>query len=104
MMWILLLTALMLSIWTILTRRREFFSYGAARWRVALIGGLATTTSYGIILWAMAQAPIAAVAALRETSMIFVLAIAVIVFKERAGLRRYAATFLIACGAAIRIG
>jgi drug/metabolite transporter (DMT)-like permease len=104
MKWILLLTALMLSIWTILTRRRELFSYAAGRWRVALVGGLATTTSYGIILWAMTQAPIAVVAALRETSMLFVLAIAVIVFKERVGLRRYGATVLIACGAAaIRI-
>jgi drug/metabolite transporter (DMT)-like permease len=36
--------------------------------------------------------------------MLFVLAIAVIVFKERVGLRRYGATVLIACGAAaIRI-
>jgi drug/metabolite transporter (DMT)-like permease len=104
MMWIQLLTALMLSIWTLSTRRRELFSYAAGRWRIALVGGLATTTAYGIILWAMTQAPIAAVAALRETSMIFVLAIAVIVFKERAGLRRYGATVLIACGAAaIRI-
>jgi uncharacterized membrane protein len=52
----------------------------------------------------MTQAPIAAVAALRETSMAFVLAIAVLVFKERVGLRRYAATALITCGAvAIRL-
>jgi uncharacterized membrane protein len=84
-----------------LTRRRELFSYAGGRLRVALVGGLATTTSYGIVLWAMTQAPIAAVAALRETSMIFVLAIAVVVFKERAGLRRYAATALIACGAVV---
>jgi len=69
------------------------------RVRIALVGGLATTASYGIVLWAMTQAPIAVVAALRETSMIFVLAMAVIIFKERAGLRRYAATALIACGA-----
>jgi uncharacterized membrane protein len=101
LMWNLLLTALILSIWTMLTRRRELFSYAGGRLRVALVGGLATTTSYGIVLWAMTQAPIAAVAALRETSMIFVLAIAVVVFKERAGLRRYAATALIACGAVV---
>ena len=104
LMWNLLLTALILSIWTLRTRPGELFSYAGGRVRVALVGGLATTASYGIVLWAMTQAPIAAVAALRETSMIFLLAIAVLVFKERAGLRRYAATALIACGAAaIRI-
>jgi uncharacterized membrane protein len=100
LMWNLVLTALILSIWTLVTRRGELFSYAVGRVRSALIGGLATTVAYGIILWAMTQAPIAAVAALRETSMIFVLAIAVIIFKERAGLRRYGATALIACGAA----
>jgi uncharacterized membrane protein len=100
LMWNLVLTALILSIWTLLTRRGELFSYAVGRVRSALIGGLATTAAYGIILWAMTQAPIAAVAALRETSMIFVLAMAVIIFKERAGLRRYGATALIACGAA----
>jgi uncharacterized membrane protein len=102
--WNLLLTALILSFWTMLTRRRELFSYAEGRLRVALVGGLAMVISYGIVLWAMTQAPIAAVAALRETSMMFVLVIAVVVFKERAGLRRYAATALIACGAvAIRL-
>ena len=103
-LWNLLLTALILSIWTMLTRCKEFFDYAEGRLPVALIGGLATVMSYGIVLWAMTQAPIAAVAALRETSMIFVLAIAVVVFKERAGPRRYAATVLIAGGAvAIRL-
>jgi uncharacterized membrane protein len=100
LMWNLVMTALILSGWTLLTRRGELFSYAVGRVRSALIGGIATTVAYGIILWAMTQAPIAAVAALRETSMIFVLAMAVIFFKERAGVRRYGATALIVCGAA----
>jgi uncharacterized membrane protein len=104
MLWNLLTTAIIFSVWTIVTRPGELLAYAGGRMRIALVGGIATTTSYGIILWAMTQAPIAAVAALRETSMIFVLAIAVVVFKERAGLRRYAATALIAGGAvAIRL-
>jgi uncharacterized membrane protein len=103
-MWNLVLTALILSIWTVMTRRKELFGYAGGHLRIALVGGLATTISYVIVLWAMTQAPIAAVAALRETSMIFVLAIAVVIFKERGGARRYAATALIACGAvAVRL-
>jgi uncharacterized membrane protein len=39
-----------------------------------------------------------------ETSMVFGMAIAVLILKERAGIRRYVATALIACGAiAIRL-
>lgn len=99
-MWNILLAALILLVWTMLTRGRELLAYAQGRLRGAFVGGLATTISYGIILWAMTQAPVAAVAALRETSMIFVLAIAVVIFKERAGVGRYGATALIAGGAA----
>jgi uncharacterized membrane protein len=68
------------------------------------MGGAAVLISYEIALWAMTQVPIAVVAALRETSMVFGMAIAVLILKERAGIRRYVATALIACGAiAIRL-
>jgi uncharacterized membrane protein len=103
-MWNLLVAAVILTIWAGATRRGEFLNYAKGRLASALVGGLAAVVAYGIVLWAMTQAPVAAVAALRETSMVFVLAIAVLVFKERVGLRRYAATALITCGAvAIRL-
>jgi uncharacterized membrane protein len=103
-MWNLLVAAIILTIWTVLTRRGEFLDYAKGRLVSALVGGLAAVIAYGIVLWGMTQAPVAAVAALRETSMVFVLAIAVFIFKERVGLRRYAATALITCGAiAIRL-
>jgi drug/metabolite transporter (DMT)-like permease len=38
--------------------------------------------SYGLALWAMTQAPLAVVAALRETSILFGALIAFIVLKE----------------------
>jgi drug/metabolite transporter (DMT)-like permease len=100
-MWNVLLTGLILLAWTLLTRPKELFIYAHGRLRITLVGGVATVTAYGIVLWAMTQAPIAAVAALRETSMIFVLVIAVLFLKERVGPRRYAATALIVCGAIV---
>jgi uncharacterized membrane protein len=100
-MWNVLLTGLILLSWTLITRPKELFVYAQGRLRLTFVGGVATITAYGIVLWAMTQAPIAAVAALRETSMIFVLAIAVLILKERVGVRRYAATALIACGAVV---
>ncbi|HBZ05195.1 MAG TPA: EamA family transporter, partial [Massilia sp.] len=50
-------------------------------------------------LWAMTQAPVAAVAALRETSILFATAIAFLFLRERIGPGRLAAAALIACGA-----
>ncbi|WP_297858299.1 EamA family transporter [Elioraea sp.] len=70
------------------------------RWRVVVIGGCCTAASYTLALWAMTQAPIAAVAALRETSILFGVALAAIVLRERPGWRRQAAATAIACGAA----
>jgi uncharacterized membrane protein len=103
-MWIFEVTALVLLLGALFTRPRELLLYAQGRLRSALIGGVAMLIAYEITLWAMTQAPIAVVAALRETSMVFGIAIAVLVLKERAGVRRFAATALIASGAmAIRL-
>jgi len=66
---------------------------------VAPLGGLASVGSYGIALWAMTRAPVAAVAALRETSILFATAIAAFILREPIGRARLAAVTLIACGA-----
>jgi drug/metabolite transporter (DMT)-like permease len=54
--------------------------------------------SYGIAIWAMTVAPIAVVAALRETSVLFGAAIAVVILKEPLRAMRIAAACLIVCG------
>jgi drug/metabolite transporter (DMT)-like permease len=51
-------------------------------WRIGLAGGTLQLGSYGIAIWAMTVAPIALVAALRETSVLFGAAIAVVFLKE----------------------
>jgi uncharacterized membrane protein len=103
-MWNLLVAGIMVTAWTLATRRDELLSFARHGIASGLVGGMATVVAYGIILWAMTQAPVPAVAALRETSMVFVLLIAAFIFKERVGLRRCAATALITCGAvAIRL-
>ncbi|WP_110648879.1 EamA family transporter [Salinicola peritrichatus] len=51
-------------------------------WRVGLMGGALSLGAYGITIWAMTQAPIALVAALRETSVLFAIAIGVVWLKE----------------------
>jgi drug/metabolite transporter (DMT)-like permease len=73
---------------------------GATRrfWRHGLAGGALQTLSYGIVLWAMTLAPIALVASLRETSVLFGAVIAVIVLKEPLRTARVGAAALIVCG------
>jgi drug/metabolite transporter (DMT)-like permease len=70
----------------------------APYWRQGLAGGAMQVLSYGIAIWAMTVAPIAIVAALRETSVLFGAAIAVIVLKEPLRAARLVAAGLILIG------
>lgn len=67
-------------------------------WRVGLVGGALTTMSYAIAIWAMTVAPIAIVAALREASVLFGAAIAVVFLKERLRPSRVVAAVMIVFG------
>jgi len=58
------------------------------RWPVALVGSSASLGAYAIALWAMTKAPVASVAALRETSVLFATLIGVLMLKERFRLQR----------------
>ncbi|MFO1270558.1 MAG: EamA family transporter [Rubrivivax sp.] len=78
--------------------RRRILAYARSRWALATLGGLASLGSYGIALWAMTRAPVAAVSAMRETSVLFATALSVLVLKERFGLQRIAGAAVIVAG------
>jgi uncharacterized membrane protein len=65
-----------------------------------LAGGAGTVSAYALALSAMTVAPVALVAALRETSILFATLISALVLKERVTLLRMVCTGLIAAGAA----
>src|SRR5437764_13153421 len=67
-------------------------------WRSGLIGGVLSLTAYWIVIWAMTVAPIAIVAALRETSVLFGALIAVVILKEPLQAPRVAAALMIVAG------
>ena len=99
--WLFLLTGIGVSGALAVKRRLGALgAYLAAKPLLALGGGLATAGSYGVALWAMTLAPIAVVAALRETSIVFAVAIAAWVLRERVGRARVLGALLIAGGAA----
>jgi len=66
--------------------------------RTMLIGGGASVGAYMLVVWAMTQAPIALVPALRETSTIFALFIGVVFLKESLTKVKIFATLLTLCG------
>jgi drug/metabolite transporter (DMT)-like permease len=100
-LWVFLLTGLPLAIWVVARRSSVFVPHVARHWRIGMVGGVATTTSYGLALWAMTMAPVAVVAALRETSILFGTLLAGFVLKEHIGVRRLVAACLIAGSAAL---
>ena len=71
----------------------------AQRGTIGLIGGACSALSYGLALWAMTVAPLAAVAALRETSVLFAVAISTFILREGGGARRFLAAALVVGGA-----
>ncbi|WP_340107764.1 DMT family transporter [Pikeienuella sp. HZG-20] len=74
----------------------------ALRARVALfIGGGASFAAYALAIYAFTVAPIALVAALRETSIVFALLIGVFFLKERLNLVKVASTAITLIGAAL---
>ncbi len=78
--------------------RRAVLSYARQRWWLATLGGLASLGSYGIALWAMTRAPLAAVSALRESSVLFATVLSVVVLKERLGPQRIVGAVVIVMG------
>ncbi len=73
-------------------------AYAKKRWPVALGGAVASLGSYGIALWAMTLAPVATVAALRETSVLFAALLGAWLLKERFTQRRVVGTLTIVAG------
>ena len=67
-------------------------------WLRGFAGGGLQVLSYGIAVWAMTIAPIAIVASLRETSVLFGAILAVTVLKEPLRAIRIVAALLILCG------
>ncbi|MDJ1653207.1 DMT family transporter [Raoultella sp. Ech2A] len=98
-LWSFLMNGSCLLGWATIARRREVSRYLRQHWHKGLLGGVSTMGSYGLALWAMTQAPLAVVAALRETSILFGALIAFVLLKERVIPLRIAAACGIAAGA-----
>ena len=98
--WLTFLEGLPFLGWIFARRGRPAAAYLARGWRRGLVGGAISVAAYGIVLWAMTRAPVAAVAALRETSVLFAALIGALWLKEGFGVRRLAGAASVVLGVA----
>jgi drug/metabolite transporter (DMT)-like permease len=96
--WLFTLDALPFAVIIYLMKKDELTAYARRFWLRGLAGGALSAAAYGIVLWAMTRAPVAAVAALRETSVIFAALIGAWLLKEGHIARRVAGAATVAAG------
>ena len=87
-----------ISVLALIAGRARVTAYVRTSWRRAVVGGVMSAAAWIIVLWAMTVIPISHVAALRETSVIFAVAMGARMLREPFGVRRAAAAALVAGG------
>lgn len=97
-LWLFVLDGLPIAALALAMRGREVWRYAGARWKPCMIGAALTVASYGIVLWAMTRAPVAAVAALRETSVVIAALIGTTFLNEPFGRWRIPGAILVMSG------
>ncbi len=97
-LWLFIGIALVLPPYALWRDGRDVIPAMQRYWLRGFAGGGLQVLSYGIAIWAMTIAPIAIVASLRETSVLFGAILAVTVLKEPLRAIRIVAALLILCG------
>lgn len=96
--WLFVIDAVPFSVLVAYRYRRRLGPALEACWRPAALGGGLSVVAYGLVIWAMTLTPMAAVSALRETSVIMAALIGTRLLREPFGARRVLAASLVAAG------
>ena len=96
--WLFIFDGLIINAYALYKHGSELrLAYGQ-HWRLAALGGGFSLAAYTISLWAMTVLPVAMVAALRETSVLAAVLLAVVWLHEPLGPRQYIAAITICAG------
>jgi drug/metabolite transporter (DMT)-like permease len=99
-----LLDGLFMIAVALLTRGPSAFVQILPSWKSGTLGAVLSAGAYWIVIWAMSLAPIAIVAALRETSILFVMLMSALVLKEKVtGVRLLGASMIVLGAVALRL-
>lgn len=96
--WLFLLQGAALPVLAYARRGRGLARQGRPYLLAGLAGGVLSLAAYGLVLWAQTRAPLAPVAALRETSSLMGAIVGAVVFKESFGRRRVVAAVVVTVG------
>jgi len=96
--WLFVLDGIPFSLWMLATRRGAFVAHLRAGHRRAFVGGGLSAAAYAISVWAMTVAPVALVASLRETSVLFATLLGARMLHERLSPRRWSGVLAVVCG------
>lgn len=96
--WLVALMGPVVPVAGVLSRGRRLLVRARPVAVVGLAGGALSTAAYGLVLWAQSRAPLAPVAALRESSVVVGAVIGAWLFRERFGTPRVLASVLLAAG------
>jgi len=96
--WLFTLDALFFTPICVTLRGPSVLKANRRAWMVGSVAAVASYSAYAIAVWAMTVAPIALVAALRETSILFAVLIGWLVFGERMDRQKMLAAGLIVAG------
>ena len=92
---------LFIAVFVGIRRRQTLAALPLRVWSIGIAGGMVSMTAYGLILYAKNFAPLGAVSALRETSVIFATLIGYFLLKEGNWKRRLGAAVIMAAGIAL---
>lgn len=98
--WLFFIDGLPIALVAIFRRRMQIVVYLRTEWKYCVGGGLASIGAYGLVIYAMSTGSMAAVSALRETSVIIAAVIGTLFLHEQFGARR----ILAACTVVVGIG
>jgi drug/metabolite transporter (DMT)-like permease len=96
--WLMALEGLATMVSLPLVRRRVARAVTTSGWAVAAATSVLSMLAYGLVLWAQTRGALAAVAALRESSVVVAAALGVVLFREPLGRTRIAASVAVAAG------
>ena len=102
--WLCIVEGPWLLVLAVALRPRTVWTHLRRTWWRGVIGGVIANVGYGIAIYALVLGPMAHIAALRETSVLFGALIGTLLLGEPFGRRRVAAAFVIVSGLVLMNG
>lgn len=96
--WLFVIDAIPLFVWALVVRREAYLTHLSVNWKREIAGGALSLVAYAMVLYILSFSGMALVSALRETSVLFAVAIGAIRLHETFGAYRWIAAFVVTAG------